>query len=499
MVALAATSGGLGLYNSSQIAALSSTIYDSNIVPIVTISDAVAALGRHSNIAAMHVITTDDARSAELARQMDATWADLGKTLAHYRESEMDADEQAVNLRADTALTAYFKAVADMRKLSEVNSDKEAAALMGGVVQPALEQARARLAELMELNRRQAEASRDEASALGQRNALTLAGTLALTVLGALAAAWVITRSVRRQLGADPEVLRNAVGELSRGDLRGAWPLDGVHAKSVLGALEAMRRQWCVMVERVRSNAQDIATASSQIAAGSSDLSHRTEQQAGALEEAASSMDELGTNVHQSTKSARDANALAMAASATAVQGSSVVTEAIDTMKAVDGSARKIVDIIGVIDGIAFQTNILALNAAVEAARAGEQGRGFAVVATEVRALAQRSATAAKEIKTLIATSVGDVERGTVLIARAGETMGQVVISIQQVSACMGAISASSQEQSAGVAHVGSAVTQIDQATQMNAALVEQSTAAAESLKQRAQELVQSVAVFQLG
>ena len=240
-----------------------------------------------------------------------------------------------------------------------------------------------------------------------------------------------------------------------------------------------------------------MATASAEIAEGNNDLSARTEQQASALEETAASMEQLGATVKQNADSASQANQLAMSASTVAVKGGEVVSQVVQTMKGINDSSRKISDIIQVIDGIAFQTNILALNAAVEAARAGEQGRGFAVVASEVRSLAGRSAEAAKEIKSLINASVERVEQGTTLVDEAGVTMTEVVDSIRRVTDIMGEISSASKEQALGVAQVGEAVTQMDQTTQQNAALVEE-MAAASSLKSQAQELVATVGAFKL-
>ncbi len=263
----------------------------------------------------------------------------------------------------------------------------------------------------------------------------------------------------------------------------------GTALKSTLGRME-------LAVSSVRASASGIEVASAEIASGNQDLSDRTERTASNLQRTASSMAALTGTVHQSAESARQANQLAMSASTVATKGGEVVSQVVETMQGINDASRKIADIIGVIDGIAFQTNILALNAAVEAARAGEQGRGFAVVATEVRSLAGRSADAAKEIKTLINTSVERVEQGTALVDKAGETMTEVVASIRRVTDIMGEISAASSEQAAGVAEVGEAVTQMDQATQQNAALVEQMAAAASSLKGQAQELVQTVAVF---
>jgi methyl-accepting chemotaxis protein len=266
----------------------------------------------------------------------------------------------------------------------------------------------------------------------------------------------------------------------------------------LMQALSDMRGHLSGVVTQVRQGSEGVATASAEIASGNNDLSARTEQQASALEQTASSMEELGSTVKQNADSARQANQLAMNASTVAAKGGEVVSQVVETMKGINESSRKISDIISVIDGIAFQTNILALNAAVEAARAGEQGRGFAVVASEVRSLAGRSADAAKEIKSLINASVERVGYGTTLVDKAGETMSEVVSSIKRVTDIMGEISASSNEQALGVSQVGEAVNLMDQATQQNAALVEEMAAAASSLKSQAQDLVQVVSVFQL-
>ena len=266
----------------------------------------------------------------------------------------------------------------------------------------------------------------------------------------------------------------------------------------LLKALSAMQGSLSGVVGNVRSNSESVSTAASEISQGANDLSQRTEEQASALQQAASSMEQLGSTVRQNAENALSANQLALGASTVARKGGEVVGEVVDTMKGINDSSRRIVDIIGVIDGIAFQTNILALNAAVEAARAGEQGRGFAVVASEVRSLAQRSADAAKEIKQLISASVERVEHGTALVDRAGVTMTEIVSSIARVTDIMGEISAASSEQSNGVGQISQAIAQMDQATQQNAALVEESAAAAESLRDQAQQLVQVVAVFRL-
>ena len=263
-------------------------------------------------------------------------------------------------------------------------------------------------------------------------------------------------------------------------------------------ALGQMRNKLVQVVSTVRQGSDSVNTASAEIAQGNHDLSARTESQASALEETAASMEQLSSTVRQNADNARQANQLAQSASSVATQGGQVMSQVVQTMEGISDSSRKIADIINVIDGIAFQTNILALNAAVEAARAGEQGRGFAVVAGEVRSLAGRTADAAKEIKQLISESVNRVDAGTQLVGQAGATMNEVVTSIRRVTDIMGEISAASSEQSAGVSQVGEAVTQMDQATQQNAALVEEMAAAASSLRGQAQELVQAVAVFKL-
>ncbi len=266
----------------------------------------------------------------------------------------------------------------------------------------------------------------------------------------------------------------------------------------LLHALKQMNDNLVDLVGKVRIGTDSITTASGEIAHGNSDLSQRTEEQASSLEETASSMEELTSTVKQNADNARQANQLAAGASEVAVKGGTVVGQVVETMSSINESSKKIVDIISVIDGIAFQTNILALNAAVEAARAGEQGRGFAVVATEVRTLAQRSAAAAKEIKELISDSVNKVEDGTRLVDEAGSTMDEIVSSVKRVTDIMAEISAASQEQSSGIEQVNQAITQMDSVTQQNAALVEEATAAAESMQDQAQTLTQAVTVFKL-
>jgi methyl-accepting chemotaxis protein len=323
------------------------------------------------------------------------------------------------------------------------------------------------------------------------------AGVLVVVAVLGIGLTWAV-RKVVRQVGGEPEYLVQMMRQIAAGDLSHEVLVRSGDKGSVLTALRDMVDTLRSAVASVQRSADGVAHSSTQIATGNSELSVRTEQQATALEQTAASMEQLGATVQQNADNARQANQLARGASAVAVQGGEVVSKVVDSMKGINDSSKKIADIISVIDGIAFQTNILALNAAVEAARAGEQGRGFAVVAAEVRNLAQRSAAAAKEIKSLICASVERVDQGTALVDEAGVTMTKVVDSIKRVTDIMGQISAASAEQGAGVAQVGEAITQIDHATQQNAALVQESATAAECLKAEAGQLVRAVAVFKL-
>jgi methyl-accepting chemotaxis protein len=322
--------------------------------------------------------------------------------------------------------------------------------------------------------------------------------TVFLAIVAGSFLAVVITRGLLRQLGGEPNYASQIAGKIAEGDLAVDIEMKSDDKSSLLFAIKTMRDSLAKIVSEVRAGTEAIAAESIQIAGGTQDLSARTEEQASSLEETASSMEELTSTVKQNAQNAFQANQLAVSASDVASKGGAVVAQVVDTMGSINESAKKIVDIIGVIDSIAFQTNILALNAAVEAARAGEQGRGFAVVATEVRNLAQRSASAAKEVKELIGNSVEKVETGTKLVDQAGLSMQEIVESVRRVTNIMSEITVASQEQTSGIEQINVAIVQMDQVTQQNSTLVEETASAAESLQEQAGKLAQLVSVFKI-
>jgi methyl-accepting chemotaxis protein len=491
--------GALGLYGIAQSNHALESVYEDRLKPTAELGEIESLLLGNRLAIAMAIATPTPELIAATTASVEANSATITKLWDALMATHLTPDEERL-AKAFAEDRKQFLQQGLLPTLAALRAKDVAAAesLVVEKVRPLYAPVKKGIDDLTKLQLD--EAKREYAQALA-RYATIRNVALAAIASGLLLAALfgtLMVRSLQRQLGAEPGEVAALAEGIAAGDLRLPCSVRPGDSTSVMARMKSMQDSLGRIVTDVRSNAEGLAIASAQIAQGNLDLSARTEQQASALEETAASMEQLGSTVKQNADNAKQANQLAQGASTVAVKGGEVVGRVVDTMKGINDSSKKIADIISVIDGIAFQTNILALNAAVEAARAGEQGRGFAVVAAEVRSLAGRSAEAAKEIKALINASVERVEQGSVLVDQAGVTMSEVVGAIKRVTDIMGEISAASTEQSAGVAQVGEAVTQMDQATQQNAALVEESAAAAESLKSQAQQLVQSVAVFQL-
>jgi methyl-accepting chemotaxis protein len=425
----------------------------------------------------------------------NANLASYRKSDAVYKKTIASPEEQKLYDGLAAPVAAYLAEHDKAVELFVAGDAANGAKVVNGVSRQHRRAMVTAIGKLIELNTKGADDTAKAAAMEYKQGLQLIAIGTGLAILIALAFGGLIARAITRPLREAVEV----ADKVAAGDLTSE-----IEAKSkdetgqLLTALKKMNGNLVSLIGGVRTNADTISSASQQIATGNADLSQRTEEQASSLEETASSMEELTSTVKQNAENAKQANQLAAGASDVAVKGGQVVSQVVGTMSGISESSKKIADIIGVIDGIAFQTNILALNAAVEAARAGEQGRGFAVVATEVRNLAQRSAAAAKEIKSLIGDSVAKVEDGTKLVDEAGKTMEEIVSSVKRVTDIMAEITAASQEQSGGIEQVNTAITQMDQVTQQNAALVEEAAAAAESMQEQAQSLAQAVSVFKL-
>ena len=442
-----------------------------------------------------HVNNAGEAGMAEAEKQIQVAQSQLDDARKRYEQLIATEEERSLYQSFSEGWQQYAKAHNQMIEASRRNNKAIARVVLEGESKKQYNNISATLEKLTQISRNGSDDSARSANSAYVTARSVMGGAVVIALVLAGVAAIFITRSITRPLGDALAMAKQvAAGDLSRPVAVGSTDELG----QLLQAMQAMQESLVRVVSSVRSGSETVSAASSEIAQGNNDLSNRTEHQASALEETSASMEELNSAVQQNADSARQANQLAASASTVAMQGGEVVGQVVETMKGINESSRKIADIISVIDGIAFQTNILALNAAVEAARAGEQGRGFAVVASEVRSLAGRSAEAAKEIKSLINASVERVERGSVLVDRAGETMTEVVSSIRRVTDIMGEISAASNEQSAGVAQISEAIGSLDQTTQQNAALVEQMAASASGLKSQAQELVQVVSIFKL-
>ena len=427
---------------------------------------------------------------------MAATTADTSKVQKRYTELENSPEGLRIQEELATIRKSYLETRDKSLELKKAGDMAQARAYALGTFAPVLDKYNAIADKMVDYQVRRSAEQAAEAAELIQSYRMTVlvAGLAGLGLLVVLS--WVVVQRTRRSLGAVSSVAQR-IGE---GDLSQPIEVQGRgEVAEMMRAMQGMQTSLVRIVGDVRHSSDSIATGSSEIAMGNADLSQRTEEQASNLEETAASMEQITSTVKNNADTARKAATLAGTASQAAVKGGEVVGQVVTTMQDISAASEKITDIISVIDGIAFQTNILALNAAVEAARAGEQGRGFAVVASEVRSLAQRSADAAQEIKALLGASVEKVENGTQLVSNAGQSMEDIVAQVQRVSDLIGEISSATGEQTIGISQVGEAVMQLDQVTQQNAALVEQSAAAADSLKHQAARLAEIVSVFRLG
>ncbi len=492
---------GVGIYNMSLINDKAGDIYNKELLGLSYIKEAdieMVSIGRaRGNVL---LSTTEEERTTNKENIKKYT-ASLEKNLEKARPLFF-SDRAKVLFDQYAAVSQDYQkdmwqalALADKEPLQQRSAELTAILAQTRVHANKLDDV---LSELSEQKEKRAEQAYAESEELYKSSRAIMLALVILSAVSGLLLGVLITRGLKRQLGGEPDYAAGIASRIAAGDLTVDIQIGNQDKTSMLFAMREMRNSLENIVSQVRAGTDTIATASSQIAAGNLDLSSRTEEQASALEETASSMEEITSTVKQNSDNSRQANELAVNASGIAVRGGTVVSQVVDTMGSITESSRKIVDIIGVIDGIAFQTNILALNAAVEAARAGEQGRGFAVVASEVRSLAQRSASAAKEIKELIGDSVEKVDTGSKLVEQAGTTMKEIVDSIKHVTDIMADITAAGREQTAGIEQVNQAISQMDEVTQQNAALVEEAAAASQSLQDQAASLSEIVSVFKI-
>ncbi|MBS0309069.1 MAG: MCP four helix bundle domain-containing protein [Proteobacteria bacterium] len=488
---------GIGLWRLHSISAIVGTMVSKTLVKERLVTEWAASTDLNG-ARTMRVVDSSDAVIEKLIQsRIKETSARISAIQKQLDGMEKDVEEVRMFEEIAARRKAYIAVRDDVFKEKTVN-EENARALSRRTLEPALADYVKSIDKVTDHQAELIAAMNARIVDMTGTSRLLFAALGGFAVLFGIAVATLISRSIVGQLGGEPHDAVLVASRIAAGDLTVDVQTRPGDQESLMYAMKTMRQDLVGIVTQVRSGTDNIATASTQIATGNLDLSSRTEEQAASLEETASSMEEMTSTVQHNADSARQASAMASAASDVASKGGAVVAQVVDTMGAINDSSRKIVDIIGVIDGIAFQTNILALNAAVEAARAGEQGRGFAVVAAEVRSLAQRSAGAAKEIKALIDHSVNTVETGSALVEQAGMRMGEIVDSIRRVTDIMGEITAATQEQTSGIEQISQAITQMDNVTQQNAALVEQAAAASHAMQDQAAKLARVVSVFKL-
>jgi methyl-accepting chemotaxis protein len=435
---------------------------------------------------------------AEYEEKIQADRAEIEARIAAYDARVTGEDERKLVGALRRSLREHWEAAASVVKLGRAGKADDAREVFEGAAKMTSDEAFLALDRLRDFDFEAGKMASANADAQYRIAFLGAGGLLAVALLAGSALAFLLARSLKSQLGGEPAEVARILQTVARGDLTSSIAVASGDQRSVMASLNTMQQGLVQVVTQVRNGSEQVATASAQIAQGNQDLSARTEAQAASLEETASSMETLATTVRAGAESARTANSIAGAASDSATRGGVSVRRVVATMDEIARSSQKMAEIISVIDGIAFQTNILALNAAVEAARAGEQGRGFAVVAGEVRNLAQRSAQAAHEIKDMISESIDRVSGGNQIAIEAGAAMEEIVAQVSRVTDLIGEITSSSVEQSSGIAQINEAVTDMDRGTQQNAALVEEASAAAASLRQQAEELVTAVSVFRV-
>lgn len=499
--AIGALIGVQGILKASQMNEMAKLMFDRDMIGLQHASEAntqLVAAGR--GVRSALLARTEDERRKQLA-DMHERLLQMNKELdASAAKFATEKGNALVNRTRTAALTyaSGLREVATTLGTEPLGEARSSTAKLFGDVRVAGNEADDLMSEMIDLKNANAAALYQETESTYLHIRTLLIALTAGGVAAGIAIGLTISRTLTRQLGGEPRHVVEVAGRIAAGDLSAAIETRANDNDSLTAAIKRMRDSLARVVKGVREGTDAIATASREIAAGNQDLSSRTEEQASSLEQTAASMEELTSTVKQNAENARQANLLTASASEVAVRGGHAMAEVVETMDLISASSAKIADIIGVINGIAFQTNILSLNAAVEAARAGEQGRGFAVVASEVRNLAQRSAAAAAEIKSLIDDSVGRVQTGTGLVGDAARTMGEIVESVERVTQIMGNISSASHEQSSGIEQVNQAIFQMDQVTQQNAALVEEAAAAAASLQEQAGGLVDAVSIFKL-